>query len=84
MPIDKRNQSAIIEPMSNLSTENQNKLRQAITEYMAAGRSANTSAIAEYVKRKLDFKPSRTTIGTILRDMGYQPIEQPRWVWRSK
>jgi hypothetical protein len=51
---------------------------------MASGKSANTSAIADYVYKQLQVKPSRTTIGTILRDMGYEPIEQPRWIWRGK
>lgn len=51
---------------------------------MASGRSANTSAIADYVKQKLGFKPTRTTIGTILREAGYEPIEQPRFRWVYK
>jgi len=70
--------------MSNLSSENQNKLRQTIKEYMLSGHSPNTSSISSYVKKVLNFKPSRTTIGIILRELGYEPIEQPRWVWRSK
>ncbi len=70
--------------MSNKSLETQNKVRQLIAEYMGAGRSANTSAIADYVKNNTGFKPSRTTIGTILRELGYEPIEQPRWIWRGK
>jgi len=69
--------------MSNRTVDTQNKVRQAIEDYMAEGRSANTSSIADYVYKRFGVKPSRTTIGTILRDMGYQPIEQPRWIWKG-
>lgn len=70
--------------MSKYSNDQHNKVRQLIAEYMRAGHPANTSAIADFISRKVNIKPSRTTIGTILREMGYQPVEQPRWIWKGK
>jgi len=50
---------------------------------MAEGHSANTSSIADYISKRFGIlKPSRTTIGTILRELGYEPIEQPRFIWK--
>jgi hypothetical protein len=67
-----------------MSNQPQAKIRNIISEYIALGRPAETSKIAEYVLLKLGIKPSRTTIGNILRENGLTPIEQPRFVWRHK
>jgi hypothetical protein len=60
----------------------QERIRALIAEYMEAGNAPETSRIADYISAKIIIRPSRTTIGIILRKMGYEPIEQPRFVWR--
>jgi hypothetical protein len=67
--------------MSNKANQ---RIRDLIAEYMAAGHAAETSNIANHIKDSIGVKPSRTTIGIILREMGYIPIEQPRFIWRHK
>ena len=68
--------------MSKTTLDTQTKVKEAVREYVESGKPANTTAIAEYVAKKLGIpKPTRTTIGTHLRFLGYEPIEQPRWIW---
>lgn len=68
--------------MSNILKTDQERIRLLIAEYMQAGNAPETSRIADYISANITIRPSRTTIGVILRKMGYQPIEQPRFVWR--
>lgn len=58
------------------------RIRALVAEYMGAGNAAETSKIAQYIQDRIGVKPTRTTIGAILREMKYEPIEQPRFVWR--
>jgi len=68
--------------MSNQTKANQTKIRETIQSYVDKTGITTTRRIAEHVKSVIGILPSPSTVSAILQELGYEPIKQPRFVWR--
>jgi len=69
--------------MSRQTTKISNEIKRLVAQYVQENDDYSSQDIADYVGDVLGYKPSKSTVTTILHDLGLSPEKRRSVFWRK-